>query len=225
MLVKCNQGDLDFSVPEKYKSVGMKISGGADSAILCYLMSKYKKLERPDLKITLITGVIRTRPFQYEFASKIRDKIAEILEVSVSELYNDHVTFLMETPTLRLKQMEETNRLFGSGIIDCGAWGVTLNPPPEVTACYLPGRDTTRDKLPNGEKYPTWQNESYTPFSNIDKQGVKSIYDNEGVLEKIFPLTRSCELDNTYVFTGATTCKRPGCFWCQERLWGFGTND
>ena len=46
MLVKCNQGDFNFEIPEHFKKVGIKISGGIDSALLFYLLSKYKKTEK-----------------------------------------------------------------------------------------------------------------------------------------------------------------------------------
>lgn len=219
MIVKCDQGDFEFSIPEKYSKVGIKLSGGADSAILCYLLAKYKVTERPDLEIVITTGVIRTRPFQYEKASSVRDKIAELLDVPVWQLFKKHHTYNMETRTLRLRQHEETNRLYETGQVDCHIWGVTQNPPSDVMETLLPGRDTTRD--PTVGETKVWRDTSYNPFTNIDKRGVASVYRLQGVLDDIFPLTRSCEIDNTYVFTDATTCQTANCFWCQERKWGF----
>lgn len=73
MLVKCNQGDFNFEIPKHFKKVGIKISGGIDSALLFYLLSKYKKTERPDIKIFPITGIVRTRPWQYIKATDIKN--------------------------------------------------------------------------------------------------------------------------------------------------------
>jgi hypothetical protein len=221
MIIPYDGGEIDFSIPEKYKSVGMKVSGGADSAILCYLLSKYKLEERPDLKIVLVTGVIETRPFQYEKAKAITNKIAELHGVTWQDLFEFHHVFPMTTATIQLEQKEQMTYLFASKKIDLVLWGVTENPPPEVKECWLDGRDHSRD-VHLGEK-PTWDEDGYNPLVNINKKHVASIYDHFGIREDLFPLTRSCEVDNTYVFTGETTCRRPTCWWCQERKWAFGT--
>lgn len=225
MIVECTQGNIDFKIPEEYKKVGIKMSGGVDSSLLSYLLVKYKITERPDLKIIPITGIIRTRPFQYEKAHEVKQKIASLFNKTIENIWEPHEIFHMETATLKLRQSEELTRLYHQRKLDCHVWGVTLNPPPEVESCYTEDRDKTRDRLPNGQLYPIWRHKSFNPLSNIDKQGVAEIYKNQGILEEIFPLTRSCEIDNTYVFTSKTTCKRTNCWWCQERLWGFGTND
>jgi hypothetical protein len=221
MLVKCNQGDFNFEIPENFKKVGIKISGGIDSALLFYLLSKYKKTERPDIKIFPITGIVRTRPWQYIKATDIKNTVASLLDIDKNTFYEEHYVFHMETKTIRSAQGEHLKRLYVEEMIDCHVWGVTANPPSDVAECMIPGRDLKRDPLPNGQPHPTWIVTSYNPFSNIDKQGVASIYHSEEVFDKIFPLTRSCEIDNVYVYN--TPCKRMKCWWCQERKWGFGT--
>lgn len=41
--VETSQGEIIIDVPEKYSKVGIKISGGADSAILSYMLALYKR--------------------------------------------------------------------------------------------------------------------------------------------------------------------------------------
>jgi 7-cyano-7-deazaguanine synthase in queuosine biosynthesis len=58
----------------------------------------------------------------------------------------------------------------------------------------------------------------YRPFFNIDKKQIKNMYDELGLTETLFPITRSC--DNPKVKTGHCNGK---CWWCEERKWAFGT--
>jgi len=52
---------------------------------------------------------------------------------------------------------------------------------------------------------------------NVDKKGVHEHYVRLGVLEELFPLTRSCEIHTTDF---SEHCGE--CWFCKERLWGFG---
>ena len=58
----------------------------------------------------------------------------------------------------------------------------------------------------------------YRPFFNIDKKQIKNMYDELGLTETLFPITRSC--DNPKVKIGHCNGK---CWWCEERKWAFGT--
>jgi 7-cyano-7-deazaguanine synthase in queuosine biosynthesis len=60
------------------------------------------------------------------------------------------------------------------------------------------------------------QNKIYNPFSNIDKKDIKNLYHDLGLLETLFPLTRSCES----LVDFEKHCGE--CWWCEERLWAFG---
>ena len=57
----------------------------------------------------------------------------------------------------------------------------------------------------------------YHILVNIDKKGVKELYETLGVLDSIVPVTRSCEVfTNTFDYV----CK--DCWSCREKYWGFG---
>lgn len=190
---------------------------------MCYLLALYKKTERPDIEIVPITGVIRTRPFQKQCAPNVLDFISKKVGVPKSELFPRHIFFEMEGATLHLKQYEELCRLYTREEIDCHFYCVTKNPPKEVEECHIYSRDKARDESPEGEKKPTSDGHVFFPMANIDKKGVCELYQQLDLMESLFPLTRSCERDNIYVFTDETICKSPGCYSCQERYWGFGT--
>ena len=83
-------------------------------------------------------------------------------------------------------------------------------------AHVLPGsygpNDTDRSKSTQKK------DNTFRPLINVDKKGVAEHYSRLGVLEDLFPLTRSCEEDNVYTFE--EHCG--DCWFCRERKWGFG---
>ena len=67
MIFKNSQQDVIIEEPQDVKVVGLKISGGADSAIVAYMLGKYVREERPDIKIIPITTIHAEKPFQQIF--------------------------------------------------------------------------------------------------------------------------------------------------------------
>ena len=57
------------------------------------------------------------------------------------------------------------------------------------------------------------------PFQNYDKTFIAGIFETEGLMKGLFPLTRSCEgqAEHTKNFTKA--CEK--CWWCKEKHWAF----
>ena len=61
----------------------------------------------------------------------------------------------------------------------------------------------------------------YEPFKNIDKKFIAHIYKEYGLIDTLYPLTRSCEStdpDNCDDYKGHCG----NCWWCLERKWAFG---
>ena len=55
MIFRNSQKNWNLDLPPNRKQVILKMSGGADSAIMAYLFALYKKEERPDLKLYVAT--------------------------------------------------------------------------------------------------------------------------------------------------------------------------
>ena len=49
----------------------------------------------------------------------------------------------------------------------------------------------------------------------MDKKDIARLYEEEGILDDLFPLTRSCENDDTLDYHCGF------CWWCDERKWAF----
>ena len=112
--------------------------------------------------------------------------------------------------------------------------GMTANPPKEIRlqfAKYAKERfpeisysqreleriqgETRRD---NKDK-PNITYNVYQPWLNVNKRFVAGVYKEEGLMQDLFPMTRSCVggANQTKDFTA--WCWQ--CFWCYEKAWAF----
>jgi len=220
MIFKNSQQDIDFSehIPLDMKNIGIKLSGGADSAIVCYMLAKYAMAERPDITIHAITGVADGKAYQKIFAERIMSKVSELTGI----VFGTHYYANVKTDSSKnyvLGQSTLVKSLYENKLIDMHLAGITANP----TAEEAPILYTDIEKLPSDDRSKTAvlrnikEGRSFCPLLNIDKRGVAEFYTTLGVLDELFPITRSCE-DFTDDFT--THCGE--CWFCKERQWGFG---
>ena len=74
--------------------------------------------------------------------------------------------------------------------------GITENPPLEVSDTFK--LKITETKRNPGVEKPYITNEVvYTPWCNVDKRSIASMYEIDNLLEDLYPITRSCEYDPT----------------------------
>jgi hypothetical protein len=106
--------------------------------------------------------------------------------------------------------------------------GITTNPPREVQETFQWGiledveskrgshliKDTVRYFV-ESENSVEYEFLEYKPFFNITKKNIAELYQEHGLLDSLFPLTRSCE-DRNFL---QGHCGK--CWWCEERLWAF----
>lgn len=224
MLVKNSQEDIYLNLPPYVESVILKISGGTDSALVGYLLSKYISEERPDLKVIPLTVIHGEKPFQEVFSRKV----LEFLSDQFGDIFLEHLVELAPTRDDYLRvQVELLDKAYQSGNqgrrADAHANGITKNPPDAIMDSIFeqfgargpvdnrhPG--TKRGQYDDSTDRIRWQ-----PLINLDKKGVADLYESLSLKETLLPLTRSCE-DYTEDFS-----KHCGqCWWCAERQWGFG---
>ena len=63
----------------------------------------------------------------------------------------------------------------------------------------------------------------YSPFKDVDKRFTAQLYEDEFLLETLFPLTRSCLGSAEVTDYHEKPCKM--CYWCEEKYWAFGQYD
>ena len=224
MLFKNSQDDIIIDIPSKYTKIGIKASGGLDSTILAYMLALYKRDERPDIDIIPVTLIESTKPFQFMYCSMSLQKIEEMVGIT----FGTHYFNMVHTHLIGQGQDELVIELYDKKIIECHYYGVTLNPPIDAFP-NQDGVDPDRVRLPAGEKYPTvTDGNNWQPFANIDKKGIYELYKSLDVLDVLFQLTHSCEMTHgeyTMQLDLSKHCGMDNCWWCQERLWGFGRLD
>jgi tRNA(Ile)-lysidine synthase TilS/MesJ len=184
--------------------VGVSCSGGADSSILLYLLMKHTSH-----KIYIFTtGDNQKNRKNVLAATRVIEKCIELTgnsniehHISYTDVHSWETTF----PKLE--------RYLLNGDVDCVYTGITSNPPESQ---LTPNKEINRD--PSIEKR-IWYlgNHACSPFYNIDKKKISQLYKQEGLIDTLFPLTRSCE---TIDDIGLNHCGN--CWWCKEREWAFG---
>jgi hypothetical protein len=214
MLIKNSQQDVKIEIPISIKNVGLKLSGGADSAIVGYMLSKYVITERPDIKIVPITVVQIGKSFQLIFAKRIIDFYKNYF----GDIFLEHRTATSTTPENYVPAQEQLmSFLYKTKIIDFHFSGITLNPPENAISEYILSLGGTEppDRL-RGRNIES-SLKANNPLINLDKKGVAELYHTLGIIDTLFPLTRSCS-----IFTDDFSKHCEQCWFCSERFYGFG---
>jgi len=221
MIFKNSQQDVNIEESNDINVVSLKISGGADSAIVGYMLSKYVSKERPDIKIIPLTTNHPSKPYQGVFAPRIINFYKETFgEHIFGKHYINNVEVMNTNEDYINAQFDNFLNANANENIQRNYSGITSNPPLDIV-------DTFRNKEGklingpcdnrNGKNFPVLNNGSWRHLTNIDKKGVAELYETLGVMETLFPLTRSCE-EHTMDFS--SHCD--DCWFCKERFWGFG---
>jgi 7-cyano-7-deazaguanine synthase in queuosine biosynthesis len=216
MLIENSQQNIEINLPRYVKRVGLKISGGADSAIVGYMLSKYVVTERPDIKIIPITVQQVGKNYQLIFAKNV----IEFYKKEFGNIFLEHVTDISLTKeTYAITQEKLLSHLYEKKRINFHFSGLTLNPPPELI-------QTTKndsyfiaplDRIRTDTFKLVYAGTRCIPLINIDKKGVAELYNTLGLMDTLFPLTRSCEK-----FTDNFLKHCEECWHCAERFYGFG---
>lgn len=227
MIFKTTRNTIDMSYVNEFykqdrKKWAIKLSGGADSALVLWMMIKIIQDNKwDDVTITVITGISESKPFNAIFAEKIMKTMTELTGFK----FKEHFTMPLRTSSNEdyVQDMESfIQKKQREGIINLRFAGITSNPNPEEAAFLYP---PFRDDYPFDLDLRGWSNEnkkihtehSMRPLLNVDKRGVAMLYEELGIMNTIFPLTRSCEAVTTDF---SHHCGN--CWHCNERKWGFG---
>jgi 7-cyano-7-deazaguanine synthase in queuosine biosynthesis len=190
------------------KDVGIYMSGGADSALLLYILMK-----NSTKKIHVFTCASRAKQFgSIKSSTNVLRKCVELTgnlnvahHMHYVESQNDHVLFA------------PYREFIDKGIVDLIYHGVTANPPNEVLESFNDKSNQLSLRSSENIRSPYKLGSNlYTPLTNSNKQQVSKMYKELGIEDTVFPLTRSCE--NLSLAEGHCGT----CWWCEERNWGFG---
>lgn len=189
--------------------IGLSLSGGADSAILAYILMKYSTED-----IYFFTLGNKEKNFiSIEHATKIINYLVSV----TGKLNVYHNVKYVENQT-RDNLLEYLNS-FSSTVTKM--YTATTSFPDQTIM------DQFNTKLPNeiidrrnpliNKSLYSKDNFFYSPFYNGTKKEISYLYDFFDLSGTLLPLTRSCESTTIYN-------KHCGnCWWCEERFWAFGS--
>lgn len=224
--------DIPKTTPlgKEVTTVGIWMSGGADSSLLCYLLAESIKVNNLSIKIVPLSIDYKI-PFQ-NIAVQVKNKIADLLDAH--DIFLDHVVYYppdnvtWSSEELKNEFHVKNYENFKQEKFQALFSGISTNPPVEVQETFQWGiledveskrgagisKDTVRWFLHN-ENGTIYEFLELKPFFNINKKKIADIYKEKNLTDTLFPLTRSCEK------IGTVTGHCGECWWCEERKWAF----
>jgi hypothetical protein len=225
---------------KNWHSVAISLSGGADSALLTYLICSQVLSSNTYFKVHIINNIRcwKTKPWQRYDAERVYNWFVERFPNITFKLHVNFVPPELEWGEKGRTIVDEYGKLVSGDTLELRAFaeyichyenvnayfnGVTRNPK----SVNFVGMDTRNID-------PTEENKHLEimihmgklachPFRFVDKSWVISKYKELG-LEKLLDITRSCESEfkdvNYENYTPGQYIPVCGsCFWCKERDW------
>jgi 7-cyano-7-deazaguanine synthase in queuosine biosynthesis len=193
------------------KKIGISLSGGADSALLAFILMNHYEDD-----LHFFTYASQEKSFR-----TVKNSILVIERcIEFTKKINCH-------HHIKYGQQQQRDTFFNflldsvdSKIIDVMYTGTTSAPPNYVQENFkqqLPEDIKTRRDQNRIKQLYTHNGRLFHPLINFSKKEIFSMYRNLDILDKIYPVTNSCE--NLHQHSGH--CGQ--CWWCEERLWAFRT--
>jgi hypothetical protein len=210
-----------------WKTVGIQLSGGLDSALLLYLTTKAIQKNNLDIKIQPISVFIPSKVKNIASTEAIIEKVRELTGV---DFINDGLIFDMpfnETTTHDGKKdqffINTIRNLFFEDKITFEFNGNTKNPPDEARIGWK--NDEHRQKNRDAAESIYTSSHSASPHYNMDKADIINLYLKHNIFDEIVPLTCSCDENIDVVHEHELNVPCGSCWWCEERRWGFESNN
>lgn len=221
--------NINFLIPknaflEKNNTLGIWLSGGADSSLLCYLLAKHIKENNLDFKLQPVTVLKREGDTAH---INVLNFIKQ--DLNCEDLFLD---IIVHKPTTKQEYDDSFSNLRDSHVME-GRYNYIysgINQSPDIEA-YSNGWKMTPEvqnirgsmitKLKvlcgvielDGVDYELGD---IRPFVNLDKKEIANLYKENNLLDSLFPLTNSCGGHGP----ANTHCEK--CWNCRERFWAFG---
>lgn len=224
-----NIDKVHIPLDKSWSRIGISLSGGADSALLAYLILSNTNA---DIYLTTQIRMWKTRPWQRYvaldvvswFREKFKNKIFHLENFVPPEMEEPNTTYITDEygklkPGNRIILRAYNEYVAHTHKLDAWYAGVNLNPEEEFT-----GAPTDRNTPVIPVQLEHMGIPVIHPFVNVRKDWIIRQYLNYEIGE-LLEITRSCEgefegLDftNYKPYQRVPVCGT--CFWCKEREWG-----
>ncbi|MDB4348977.1 hypothetical protein OAA64_01485 [bacterium] len=239
-----------FYFNDDWKKIGVQLSGGADSAILYYAICNYFK-DKSDVEIYPMTLGTEFKPWYIEGSKKIIDRVTQLTKkepkkhiIRYSDKHKDKETISEYINQQKIMIQETVGKYKLQAVYN----GLTTNPEEnsmlmsikkfyenndgkfKVAKAHILGRDPERNS--STHKYNTnliqfnERLQIIRPFVHGDKKLIYDVYKYYDMLEKLYPITYSCETrhqEHKFETQESHNWDHCGyCFFCCERIYAFG---
>ena len=215
--------DID-KIISKQELIGIRLSGGIDSAFMCYLtMQKY-----PHIKLLPITMYNKLKPAAQKSVARVLNTL-KILNPNSNLLDNTETAFFDTSGFVKTEKMIE----------DFEKYGIKYNPKDVFQRKFPKDRNVKREKLysiTKNKHYGSFKYE-FRPFRNKNKKEIAKWVKDLGLFNTLFKVSETCETEIemygeyakpdffnlTYKEPGVEACMR--CWPCREKYWAYGCYD
>jgi hypothetical protein len=231
--------NVTVPVDKNWKSVAIAVSGGADSALLAFLVCNQVPGNRPFL-VHIINNIRcwKTKPWQQQDVKNVIQWLENRFPNITFKVHTNFVPPELEWGNVGRTITDEYGKLVSGDTLELRAFaeyvcftqnvdayfnGVTRN-PKDVNFEGMPTRDI--DPTDNNKHLEQMMHMGKLvchPFRFVEKSWVMLQYKLLGI-GSLFDLTRSCEGEfenlNYQNYTPGQyvpVCEK--CFWCKERKW------
>ena len=217
---------IDYNILEGKKHIWMSLSGGTDSALIFFLITKWLYENNKTTKITPWCLYDSYRPGNDIDAQNVIDVVKDLIpyehiQPMITGMFSKHPgTNKVALTKPFWTEMQQTRKY------DIFVSALTASPSVDEMKkekgfydAFLRLKDENRD--PAEHKIEIQHDDEgmtiWHPVSNIDKKAIAAGYEEHDLMDNLFPLTTSC------VSRHKTPCFE--CFWCYEKHWAFGMYD
>lgn len=191
--------EISIELPQHHRRIGVMLSGGADSAVLLYLLALERKQTNSEHELITLT-VPRSDGATY-YVDAIVDKVNELIPDA-----NIPKPIRLGDPTVHHSQQGKSGEIearqrYG---IEHVFYGSQSHPPVPMPGEY-PNRPTQREFLNNRGVISTT-----CPFALVDKRHTIDLYE----IFQVWPL-----IELTHSCTHQTAGRCGVCYNCVERAW------
>ena len=222
--------------------IAISVSGGADSALLAYILCS-NLTEKNTVHIINHTRMWKTRPWQQYNARSVYDYLLEKFPNIRFVLHKNFIAPELEYGNIGPNLIDEYGKNVSGDNIQQRAYAEFICDTYNIDAYYNAVTKNPRLKLFNGmherDVEPTEENQhlrlmihmnkyAVHPFRFVEKDWIVRQYKNLNIMD-LFEITRSCEGDfdeinyKNYV-PGQYVPLCEDCFWCKERAWAIEQN-
>lgn len=196
-----------------YPNIAVSVSGGADSALLLYILMK--ELHKSQQLHLYTIGQKSTNYFNLTTARYVAMRCSELTGFTNYIHHVDHC----EGQTVD-KLFAKPKADFYDDVFSIFYTGFSANPPKEIADSFCGAEFNILQPIrdPNVVRNVMATHYTCTPFTNLNKQDLAEMYKELNILDSLFHYTRSCESKDPSAL--GTHCGE--CWWCKERKWGFG---